>query len=350
MELLRHLEDRARARLDPAVYDYFAGGAGDERSLGEAQEAWQRHWLVPRVLRGVAAADLAVEVAGTRMAAPIVLAPAAVQRLLHPDGELAVARAAASRGLVSTLSTRSTADLQEVADAAPGGARWFQLYVEDRATMPAMVRRAAAAGYDAIVLTVDMPVGGRRERERRHGPLAMPPGTTVTTHLGPEAPGADSKPPVGGWLALGWEDVAEVAAASGLGVLVKGILSPADGEQAVRAGAAGVIVSTHGARQLDGAVPSAVALEGVAAAVAGRVPVLVDGGIRSGADVCRALALGADAVLVGRPYLWGLAADGQAGVEAVLDALLDDLERTLVLLGVGSPSALERSHLLQRPA
>jgi 4-hydroxymandelate oxidase len=297
----------------------------------------------------VAAADLAVELLGTRMSAPVLLAPAASQRLLHPDGELAVARAAARAGLVACLSTRATADLADVAAAAPGAPRWFQLYVsDDRGLARGQLARAAAHGYGAAVLTVDLPVAGRRERELRHGPLPLPEGVRLATHLGEDRLAA-SKPPVGGWAALGWDDLGWIAeAAGGLPLLLKGIVTGDDAERAVRAGAAGVVVSNHGGRQLDGCVPTAVALPEVVDAVAGRAAVLVDGGIRSGADVARALALGADAVLIGRPYLWGLAAGGEDGVAAVLAALVADLERCLVLLGVASPGELGAQHLRPR--
>ncbi len=345
MELLRRLEDRAREVLPEAVFDYYAGAAGDEVTLAENEEAWRRQWLRPRQLRGVASADPAVELLGAPVAAPIVLAPAASQRLLHPDGELAVARAAAQANVVACLSTRATADLGEVAAAAPGAPRWFQLYVsDDRGVARGQLARAREHGYRAVVLTVDLPVAGRRERELRHGPLALPEGVRLATHLGEDRL-ATSKPPVGGWAALSWDDLGWIAEAAGLPLLLKGIVTGEDAVTAVEAGAAGVVVSNHGGRQLDGCVPTAVALPEVADAVAGRAAVLVDGGIRSGADVARALALGADAALVGRPYLWGLAAGGQDGVATVLAALSDDLERCLVLLGVAAPGELGAQHL-----
>jgi len=345
MELLRRLEDRAREVLPQAVFDYYAGAAGDEVTLAENAEAWRRLWLRPHQLRGVASADPAVELLGTRVAAPIVLAPAASQRLLHPDGELAVARAAARADLVACLSTRATADLADVAAAAPAGPRWFQLYVsDDRGLARSQLGRAREHGYRAVVLTVDLPVAGRRERELRHGPLALPEGVRLATHLGEDRLAA-SKPPVGGWTALAWDDLAWIAEAAGLPLLVKGIVTGDDAGRALEAGVAGVVVSNHGGRQLDGCVPTAVALPEVVDAVAGRAAVLVDGGIRSGADVARALALGADAVLVGRPYLWGLAAGGEQGVSAVLAALVADLERCLVLLGARTPGDLGAQHV-----
>ncbi|MCW3041297.1 MAG: alpha-hydroxy-acid oxidizing enzyme [Solirubrobacterales bacterium] len=348
MDLLRTLHDSARAELPEAVYDYFAGGAGDEQTLGDNERAWRALWLVPRVLTGVPAATTGIELLGRRLRTPVLLAPAATQRLLHPDGELAAMRAAAAAGSVFVLSTRATADLAEVADAAPGGARWFQLYVgPDRAHVEAQLARLREHGYEQVVLTVDFPVAGRRERERRGGPLVFPPGVALATHLGHGA-GPAAKPPVGGWRALSWEDVAWVREASGLPVIVKGLLSGADARLAVAAGASAVVVSNHGGRQLDGVLPTAVALPDVVAAVDGAVPVLVDGGIRDGGDVVRALALGARAVLIGRPYLWGLAAAGGPGVAQVLDAFTQDTARALTLLGVAGPEDVRAAHVRPR--
>ena len=344
MELLRRQHDEARARLPEAAYDYFAGGAGDERTLAENVEAWAHVWLRPRHGRGLASADPAVELLGARMAAPIVLAPAAAQGLLHPDGERAVARAAAAAGLVLCLSTRATTDLADVAAEAPAAARWFQLYMDpDEGRVRRVLERAAEHGYTQVVLTVDLPVPGRRERERRHGRVALPPGVTLATHLG--VPDEDEdKPLVGGWQAPSWDDVARVREACGLPVAVKGVLTAEDALAAEQAGASAVIVSNHGGRQLDGVIPTAVALREVAEALGGRLPLLVDGGVRCGGDVVRALSLGADAVLLGRPYLWALAAGGQAGVEAALAALVEDTARTLTLVGAATPAEVTAEH------
>ncbi|UTI63467.1 alpha-hydroxy-acid oxidizing protein [Paraconexibacter antarcticus] len=349
MELLRALHDDARSRLPEAVHDYFAGGAGDEQTLADNEAAWRALWLVPRVLTGVAAADPRITLLGRDLAAPVLLAPVAAQRLLHPDGEVATARAAATAGVVSCLSTRATADLAEVAAAAPGGERWFQLYMgEDRGHVAAVLRRAREHGYTHVVLTADLPVPGRRERERRHGPVPFPAGVTLATHLGGAHPLA-AKPPVGGWQALTWADVAWTASAADLPVIVKGILDPGDARRAVDAGAAAVVVSNHGGRQLDGSLPTAVALPAVVAAVAGAVPVLVDGGIRDGGDVVRALALGASAVLVGRPYLWGLACGGEEGVGRVLAALVEDTVRAMTLVGAAAVADLGPALVRARP-
>lgn len=339
MELLEQMERRARDRLPAAVYDYVAGGAGDESTLRGAGAAWRRHVLRPAALRSVPSPDLAVDLLGARLSLPVLLAPLAAQRMLHPGGEGAAAGAAARAGTVYCLPTRATTDVADLArEAGADGPRWFQLYVTpDRERSAAVLRRVAGAGFDAVVLTVDVPVGGVRDRERRHGPVPLPDGVRMATHLGPGG-ASDLKPDVGGWAPdLRWEDIAWVAEVSGLPVLVKGVLHPVDAELAVAHGAAGLIVSTHGGRQLDSVVPTADALPAVAAAVGGHVPVLVDGGIRDGGDVVRALALGATAVLVGRPFAWGLAAGGAAGVAEVLEAFADGTAQALAL--VGSPSA-----------
>lgn len=343
MELLRRQHEEARERLPEPVYDYFAGGAGDELTLAENDEAWRRVWLRPRQLLGLDAADASVQLLGAPMAAPIVLAPAAALGLLHPDGELAVARAAADAGLVVCLSTRATTDLADVA-AVSSAPKWFQLYMDtDRDRVRRILERAAEHGYAQVVMTIDLGVSGRRERELRHGPVAFPPGVALATHLGNRASVAD-KPQVGGWHAPTWADVGWVREVGGLPVILKGVLTGEDAVLAEQAGASAVVVSNHGARQLDGVVPTAVALREVVSALEGRLRVLVDGGIRSGTDVVRALALGADGVMIGRPYLWALAAGGREGVHDVLAALVGDTERTLALVGAGTPADVTPAH------
>jgi 4-hydroxymandelate oxidase len=354
MEVLRRLEARAREALSAPVYDYFAGGAADEVTLAENERAWGRWPLRPRVLTGLVEADPSIELLGLRLSGPVLLAPVAAQRLLHPDGEVASARAAGAMGTVFCLSTRATADLAEVAGAATGPL-WFQLYVgQDRAASARILARAAEHAFRAVVLTVDLPVAGRRERELAAGPIALPAGVRMASHLadaarGPAEPPASGwapKPPPGGWRAdLVPADIGWAAEASGLPVLVKGVLTADDARTAIDHGAAGIVVSNHGARQLDHVPPTAGALPEVAAAVGGRAPVLVDGGIRSGADVVRALALGADAVLVGRPYAWGLAAAGEEGVRDVLAALVEDTARTLAVLGAPTARNVARDHV-----
>jgi 4-hydroxymandelate oxidase len=332
MELLRKLRAQARELLPETSFDYFDGGAGDEQTLADNEAAWRRLWICPRVMVDVSAIDTSSSLLGCELAAPILLAPVAAQQLLHPDGEVAAARAAGAAGSVYCLSSRATTDLAAVAAGAPGPL-WFQLYMAgDRDHSARVLARAAEHGFGAVVLTVDLPVPGRRERELRHGDHQLPDGIALTSHLGHELPGETK--PLGGWDAtLTWADVAWVQEQCGLPVLVKGVLTAPDAAAAIDAGAAAIVVSNHGGRQLDGCIPTAAALPGVVAEVAGRVPVLVDGGIRDGGDVLRALALGADAVLVGRPYAWGLATGGEAGVRAVLDALAGDLARAMALAG-----------------
>ncbi len=335
MHLLGELEARARELLPEAHYDYYAGGAGDEQTIAENVAAWRKVWIRPRVMVDVSAIDTSCTLLGRRLASPVLLAPMAAQRLLHPDGEPGAARAAGAAGTVYCLSTRATADLAEVA-AAASGPLWFQLYVDrDREHTERVLARAAEHGFDAVLLTVDLPVAGRRERERRHGDFPLPEGVALVSHLGGEL--GRTHTAVGGWeTSLTWKDLAWIRDASGLPVVVKGVLCAEDADAALDAGADAIVVSNHGGRQVDGCVPTAVALPAVAAAVGDRIPVLVDGGIRDGADVVRALALGAAAVLVGRPYAWGLATGGEAGVRTVLEAFGEDLVRALALAGCPS--------------
>ena len=332
MRLLGELEAQTRELIARSHYDYFAGAAGEERTLAENAEAWRRVWVRPRVMVDVREIDTTCTLLGRELRLPVLLAPMAAQRLLHPDGEAAAARAAGAAGTVYCLSTRATTDLAQVAAVATGPL-WFQLYVDvDRERSERVLARAAEHGYEAILLTVDLPVGGRREREREHGDFAFPDGVALASHLGHDL--ETHQTAIGGWDAgLTWRDVAWVRAASGLPVIVKGLLCAEDAEAAIEAGVDAIVVSNHGGRQLDGSVPTAVALREVAEAVGDRVPVLVDGAIRNGTDVLRALALGADAVLIGRPYAWGLATGGRDGVLGVIDAFGDDLRRALALAG-----------------
>lgn len=326
----RQLE-QARACLPEAVFDYYAGGSGEEITLDEAAAAWRAIRLRPHVLRDVAAVDTSTHLLGTTMAAPFLVAPSAAQGLAHDAGEIGTAEAAAATGALMVLSTRSTRRIEDVA-AAAGGPWWFQAYVmRDRALTLALARRSAAAGATALVLTGDTPYVGRKRRDR----LAVAADDTHLVNLAQHL--ADGHE--GGRLleqdpTVTPAEIGELAAACGLPVLVKGVLRGDDALACLDAGAAGIIVSNHGGRQLDRAVPTARALPEVVDAVAGRVPVLVDGGIRSGLDALCALALGASAVLVGRPVLWALAADGAAGVEECLRALQEDLSHVMALAGV----------------
>jgi len=346
-------ERLAAAKLDPGALGYFAGGAGDELTLRENVEAWRRWRLRPRVLTGVDAVSTAVELFGGPLSMPLLVAPVAYQRLVDPEGEVGMARAATEAGTAMCLSTLATTRPAELAAAVPPGRRWFQLYCfRDGAITQALVDEAVDSGFEAIVVTVDAPPGGNRERDRRTG-FKIPAGLgvpSVTAALGAERAVTIAETFALMNPALGWSDLEDLVSSTNLPVLVKGLLTPEDAELAVEHGAAGVIVSNHGGRQLDRALASGDALPEVVDAVGGRVPVLVDGGIRRGVDVAIALALGADAVLVGRPVLWGLAAAGSGGARRVLELLREELELTLALCGCASPAELTRAHVRRAPA
>jgi isopentenyl diphosphate isomerase/L-lactate dehydrogenase-like FMN-dependent dehydrogenase len=338
----------AERKLAPGPRGYFSGGAGDELTLRDNIAAWQGWRLRPRQLTGVQSSSTAATVLGGPVAAPILVGPVAYQRLLHPEGEMEMARAAAAVGTVMCLSTLATTTPTDVAAAAPGGRRWFQLYpFSDAAVTRALMEEAVEAGFEAVVLTVDAPPAGNRERDKRTG-FTIPGEVEIPSVA--RALGGSRTVTVDETFelmtrALTWDDLGGIAAAAGVPLLVKGLLTDEDARLAVEHGAAGVIVSNHGGRQLDRAVTGAEALPEVVEAVAGRATVLVDGGIRRGIDVATALALGADGVLVGRPTAWGLAAAGAAGAERVLRLLIEELELALGLLGLASPAELGRQHL-----
>jgi 4-hydroxymandelate oxidase len=344
--LLQEQLDTARQRLSDVVWEYYRSGAGAEVSLDEAEAAWQEHRLRPRVLRDVSAVDLGVELLGTAASSPFVVAPMAFHLLADPEGECATVSGARAAGCLSVVSTRASRRLEEIG-AAARGPWWFQAYVmRDRRLTDALVARAAEAGARAVVLTVDTPYVGRKHRVAGTR-IAIPDDeylVNLAQHLVPGAlarEAAEQDPSV----TVGY--VGELADRSGLPVIVKGVLRGDEAARCVDAGAAGVIVSNHGGRQLDRAVPSAVALPEVVAAVGDRVPVLVDGGIRSGTDALIALALGARAVLVGRPVLWALAAQGADGVTAVLDQLTRDLAHVMAVAGAAGPGDLDPSMVIR---
>ena len=343
----------AEEKLDGGVAGYFFGGAGDELTLRENVSAWQGWRLRPRVLAGLDEWRTGVEVLGGEVSMPVLVAPVAYQGLVDPEGEAAMARAATAAGTAICVSTLATLRPRQVAEAAPGGRRWFQLYCfRDEAVTRALVEEACECGYEAIVVTVDAPRGGNRERDRRSG-FAIPEEIGVPSVE--EALGSSRAVTIEETFALmdpalSWDYLEQLAADCRVPVLVKGVLGGEDAARAVERGAAGVVVSNHGGRQLDRCLASAEALPEVVDAVAGRAAVLVDGGIRRGVDVAIALALGADAVLVGRPALWGLAAGGEAGAQRVLELLREELELTLALCGCASPGELDRSHLRRAPA
>jgi 4-hydroxymandelate oxidase len=341
MTAMIHLGDFeaiARERLAQGVYDYFAGGAEDEWTLARNRAAWSEIALHHRVLAGVARRDPSTTVLGHRLAIPALIAPMAFQRMAHPDGELATLRAAAAAGSLTVLSMGASIPVEAAAEAAKG-ALWFQLYLlRDRGRVREVVARAAAAGCRALVLTVDSPMFGRRERDVRNA-FQTPPGLRVP------AVGDASFAEVAAMIdpAVSWDDVDWLRGITELPVLVKGVVRADDAVRAVERGVAGVIVSNHGGRQLDGSPATASVLPAVVAAVAGRTEVLVDGGIRRGADVVRALAIGARAVLIGRPILWALAVDGEAGVGRALELLAGEIDRAMALCGCADVAGITRS-------
>lgn len=333
--LLAAHEATAAARLPTAVRDYYATGAGDQTAANEAETAWGARRLRPRVLRDVGSVDTSLTLLGTSLRSPVLVAPSALHGLAHPDGEAATARGTADSGSLLVLSTRSSRRLEDV----PCGPWWFQAYVmRDRGLTRALVQRAAAAGATAVIVTGDTPYLGTRPGAGRTS-LAADPLVNVAQHL---ADGDDGGRSTEQDPTADLDVIAEIASASGLPVLVKGVLRRDDATACLDAGAAGIVVSNHGGRQLDRAVPTAAALPEVVDAVGGRAPVLVDGGLRSGTDVLVALALGADAVLLGRPVLWALAADGAAGVRACLDAMTADLAHVMGLAGARSLAEVSR--------
>jgi len=337
-------ETHARSRLDDNAWAYFSGGAADELTLRANRQAWDTLQLQPRVLQPLVGGHTRVQLLGRTLAHPILLAPVAYQTLAHPDGELATAHAAAALGAGLVLSTQAGVPLEVVARAvlpeAGRGPLWFQLYIQhDRGFTRELVQRIEAAGYEALVLTVDAATSGARDRERRAG-FRLPPGVRAVNLDGlpplPTAPMAAGQSALFDGLlrhAPTWDDVAWLQSISRLPVLLKGVLHEDDARQAMRLGLGGVIVSNHGGRTLDTVPATAHVLPRIVDALAGTLPVLVDGGIRRGTDVLKALALGASAVLLGRPYVYGLANAGAVGVAHVLRLLRDELEIAMALCG-----------------
>jgi lactate 2-monooxygenase len=355
------LEERARESLDDRAIAYIFGGAGSEDTMRANLEAFRRWRIVPRVLRqDLSARDLSIELLGTRMPAPVLLAPIGVQTLLHEEGELASARAAAAVGVTLITSTASATPLEEIAKANGDAPRWYQLYwPNDDELAASMVRRAEAAGYSAIVLTVDNYLPGWKPRDLQQAYLPFLEGIGIAQYLSdPVFRSGLDKPPeedigaaVGHFLGvfanpgLTWERLEWLRGTTTLPIVLKGILHPDDAREARERGIDGIVVSNHGGRQIDGAIASLDALPPILDAVGDGIAVLFDSGIRSGADVFKALALGAEAVLVGRPYLWGLALDGQAGVETVLRGLLAELDLTMTLSGFTRTAEIDRGVL-----
>jgi lactate 2-monooxygenase len=350
------LEAAAREVMAAEVFGYVAGGASTERTIAANRQAFARWRIVPRMLRGVTERDLSTTILGTPMAAPVLTAPVGVLGPVHPDADLAVARAAAAVGLTSVLSTASSATLEEVAATAPDASRWFQLYwPRDPELAESLVRRADTAGYRAIVVTVDCWSLGWRPRDLALAHLPFLQARGIANYLSdpvfrarldtpPEESAQAMQMAVRQWAevfgnpALGWSDLSLLREWTSLPILIKGICHPDDARAALDHGAGGVVVSNHGGRQVDGVRAALDCLPDVVTAVGGRAPVLCDSGIRCGADVLIALALGAHAVLLGRPWVYGLALAGQRGVDHALRMVLSDLDLTLALAGYARPS------------
>lgn len=327
-------EALAKERLPAEVFDFITGGAGDELTVRENRAAFERVTLRPRVLVDVSRVDTSTEVLGQRVAMPVLVAPMGTQRLAHPEGEFATARAAAAAGTVFVIGTTASCTFEEVAEA--GGQRWLQLYVFSRDIAQRLIERAEASGYSAVCVTVDSPQIGRRERDLRNG-------MRIPTEAMPGNLQRDDFPASGHNPAVTWDDIDWLRSLTSLPMLLKGIVTAEDARIAVEHGVEGIVVSNHGGRQLDGCIATLDALPEVVDAVAGRAEVLLDGGVRRGTDVLKAIALGAKAVLVGRPIMWGLAADGEDGARHVLKLLHRELENAMALSGRTCVAQIDRS-------
>ncbi|HEX6484621.1 MAG TPA: alpha-hydroxy acid oxidase [Ktedonobacteraceae bacterium] len=326
----------AKERMNPVYWDFYAGGSDDEITMRANQADFARIRLRPRMLVDVTHCDTSTSVLGLPVPMPILVAPTSMHCLASPEGECATARGAGAAGTLMIASTDATRPLEEIAQAA-SGPLWFQLYIYHSLEVAAgLVRRAEAAGYQAIVLTVDLPVLGNRERWGRHAMPMPPPPLVEANFVGIEEEGQEQVP-------VTWETVDWLRSITSLPILIKGILTAGDATLSLEHGTSGIIVSNHGGRQLDGAVTSIEALPEIVEAVAGRCEVYMDGGIRRGTDIFKALALGARAVLVGRPVLWGLAVDGACGVQQVLEILHSELERAMKLTGCPTLASINRA-------
>jgi len=354
------LEQVAVEAMEPRAANYVGAGAGGEDTIRANAEAFRRRRIVPRMLRDVAERDLSTEVLGTAMPAPLMLAPIGVQQVLHEEGELATARAAAAVGTPMIASTAAHFSLEEIAEAGGEAPRWFQLYwANDIRLVESFVGRAERAGYGAIVVTVDTFIPGWKPRDLQGAWLPFLEGKGVANYFQDpvfrealeKTPEDDQGAATGHFLgvqanpSLTWDDLAQLREMTSLPILVKGVQHVDDARKAMRRGLDGIVVSNHGGRQVDGAIASLDALEPIAEAVGGDVAILFDSGVRGGADVLKALALGADAVCLGRPYVWGLTLGGQAGVEAVLKMVLAELDLTMALCGLTRPGEINRELL-----
>ncbi|EXC29331.1 Peroxisomal (S)-2-hydroxy-acid oxidase GLO1 [Morus notabilis] len=327
----------AKQKLPKMVYDYYASGAEDQWSLQENRNAFSRILFRPRILIDVSKIDMTTTVLGFKISMPIMIAPTAMQKMAHPEGEYATARAASAAGTIMTLSSWATSSVEEVASTGPG-IRFFQLYVyKDRHVVAQLVRRAERAGFKAIALTVDTPRLGRREADIKNRLM-----TPDWHHMSPDKLTGLS---AGRYDILLYKDVQWLQTITQLPILVKGVITAEDTRLAIQAGAAGIIVSNHGARQLDYVPATIMALEEVVKAAQGRVPVFVDGGVRRGTDVFKALALGASGIFIGRPVVFSLAAEGETGVRKVLQMLREEFELTMALSGCRSLKEITRDHI-----
>ena len=355
------LEAAAQRVMTPGAFGYVAGGAGSEATMRANREAFDRWRIVPRMLRDVSVRDLSTEILGTRMPAPVMLAPVGVQSIVHDDAEVAVARAAASLGVPMVLSTAAAKSMEDVAAANGDGPRWFQLYWPgDPELTASFLERAEKAGFAAIVVTLDTWMLAWRPRDLQAAYLPFLRGEGVANYFSdPVFRSRLSKPPeedplaaITAWGAvwtnpsLTWDHLPFLREHTSLPILLKGILHPDDARRAVDHGVDGVVVSNHGGRQVDGAIGALDALPGVIDAAAGRIPVLFDSGVRTGADAFKAIALGAKAVLLGRPYVWGLGLGGEEGVRTVLRMFLAELDLTMALSGYSTTADIGRDAIV----
>jgi isopentenyl diphosphate isomerase/L-lactate dehydrogenase-like FMN-dependent dehydrogenase len=354
------LEAAAEEAMDPAAADYVYATAGSGDTYRENRDAFARWRIVPRMLRDVSERDLSTQILGQTLPAPVAVAPVGVQTAAHPDGERATARAAATLGLPMVISTASDTSMEDIAEAAPDAPRWYQLYwPSDEGVARSLVDRAEASGCGAIVVTADNYIPGWKPRDLQRAELPFIKGIGVAQFFSdPVFRAALEKPPeedlgaaVGHYLGvfvnprLNWDDLERLRSWTSLPILIKGILHADDATEARERGVDGIVVSNHGGRQVDGAIASVDALPAIAEAVGTDLAILLDSGVRTGADAFRALALGADAVLLGRPWIWGLALGGESGVEEVLRRFLAELDLTLALSGYSKPSQLSPSAL-----
>ena len=361
---LHQLEEAARAVMAPRAFAYVAGAAGSGETARENLLAFQRWRIVPRMLTDVSTPSYSARLLGADLKVPVLLAPVGVLQIAHPDGELAVARAAAAAGVPMILSTAASTAMEDVAAANGDGQRWYQLYwPKDRAVAVSLLGRAEAAGYRVLVVTLDTRMLAWRPRDLDHAYLPFLEGVGIQNFLSDPAFQAGQLTSVGddpqtavlryiqifGDLSLTWEDIPFLQEHWHGPIVLKGILSVADAQRAAQAGVAGIVVSNHGGRQVDGAIAALDALPAIAQAVGSKLAVLFDSGVRGGADMMKALALGAQAVLIGRPYIYGLALDGEAGVRHALRALRNDFELTMRLAGLATLSELGPDCLQRRP-